>query len=214
VAINGNRLKAAIEKAAPHMVGLVNGYYLRRTMGDPASSSMREVAANILPMVPSDRPVLDICCGSGAWLCELADRGYTDVHGIDIDRDGQVEVCRSVLAEMGLRAAVRKGDIWEPGDIGGPWGMITVFDALYDLTTPDPDRIGRMLRTLADRLEVGGFLAFDWYANEAEIKESRSYQSIGELEGLAPPELVPVLQFARVRGGRNISLHVFRKDRT
>ena len=35
----------------------------------------------------SDAPILDIGCGSGAWLNRLSRLGYTNLHGIDIDKN-------------------------------------------------------------------------------------------------------------------------------
>jgi 2-polyprenyl-3-methyl-5-hydroxy-6-metoxy-1,4-benzoquinol methylase len=35
--------------------------------------------------VPADAPILDIGCGTGAWLHRLRDQGFTKLHGMDID---------------------------------------------------------------------------------------------------------------------------------
>jgi len=38
-------------------------------------------------LVPASAPILDIGCGTGAWLRRLYDRGFTNLHGTDIDTD-------------------------------------------------------------------------------------------------------------------------------
>jgi len=38
-----------------------------------------------LPVIAKDAPILDVGCGTGAWLHRLGGLGYSHLHGIDLD---------------------------------------------------------------------------------------------------------------------------------
>lgn len=53
---------------------------LERTIG-----GLHENLLNFVSDIEFNAPVLDIGCGTGAWLDRLADNGFTNLHGIDLD---------------------------------------------------------------------------------------------------------------------------------
>ena len=55
----------------------------------------------------SGTPALEIACGSGVPLLELAERGY-DIDGLDASRD-MLERCRTRAAERGLSPGLHEG---------------------------------------------------------------------------------------------------------
>ncbi len=43
------------------------------------------LAGLVNTLVPASAPILDVGCGTGAWLQRLRDYGFTNLHGTDID---------------------------------------------------------------------------------------------------------------------------------
>jgi 2-polyprenyl-3-methyl-5-hydroxy-6-metoxy-1,4-benzoquinol methylase len=48
-------------------------------------SGLHGALAQSLPQIGYDRPVLDIGCGTGAWLERLSNLGFTNLQGVDLD---------------------------------------------------------------------------------------------------------------------------------
>ncbi|MGH8548742.1 MAG: class I SAM-dependent methyltransferase [Methylococcales bacterium] len=61
----------------------------------------------------SDKQVLDVACGNGAWLAELASRGAR-VAGIDISTRA-VEACRARLADANIHEGIAEALPFEAG---------------------------------------------------------------------------------------------------
>ena len=53
---------------------------IERTLG-----GLHQALIEHLPPLAKDAPILDVGCGTGAWLHRLGGLGYTDLHGIDLD---------------------------------------------------------------------------------------------------------------------------------
>ena len=51
-------------------------------------AGLHENLALSLPNINSNSPILDLGCGTGAWLSRLANMGYTNLHGVDKDLNG------------------------------------------------------------------------------------------------------------------------------
>jgi ubiquinone/menaquinone biosynthesis C-methylase UbiE len=74
-------------------------YYANASTGETLPWQMRRIADRMGSM--EGRKVLDIACGTGAWLAELAHRG-ANIAGIDISSRA-VELCRRRLAYADIR---------------------------------------------------------------------------------------------------------------
>jgi SAM-dependent methyltransferase len=74
-------------------------YYANAGAGETLPWQMRRIADRMGGM--DGRKVLDIACGTGAWLAELAHRG-ANIAGIDISSRA-VELCRRRLAYADIR---------------------------------------------------------------------------------------------------------------
>ena len=100
--------------------------------------------------VPGGR-VLDIGCGTGFLLEQLAGRGFSGV-GVDLSPES-VEIAQARLAELGaadrLRAEV--GSAYEPPD--GPFDLVTITDVLEHLEDPRA-----CLTAARERLAPGGLV--------------------------------------------------------
>ena len=46
---------------------------------------LHQALVNRIPAIDRNGPVLDVGCGTGAWLHRLGALGFTDLHGIDLD---------------------------------------------------------------------------------------------------------------------------------
>ena len=55
---------------------------VERTLGGLHGALIRH-----LPELPRDAAILDVGCGTGAWLHRLGGMGFTNLHGIDVDTE-------------------------------------------------------------------------------------------------------------------------------
>jgi 2-polyprenyl-3-methyl-5-hydroxy-6-metoxy-1,4-benzoquinol methylase len=98
-----------------------------------------------LPTVPRDAPILDVGCGTGAWLERLADAGYTNLHGVDQD-----------LGEFRCsRAVARPADLDQDSFpfAGTRFRLITAIEVIEHLENP-----GRLYRLAQEHLADDGQL--------------------------------------------------------
>jgi SAM-dependent methyltransferase len=139
------RVQAYYDGLADRLVAVENrNWHLQSRMALNLETIDRFVRA------PSPR-VLDVGCGTGFLLEQLAGRGFSGV-GVDLSPDS-VEHANRRLAEIGaadrLRAEV--GSAYEPPD--GPFDLIALTDVLEHLEDPR-----RCLAALRERLAPGGLL--------------------------------------------------------
>lgn len=94
-----------------------------RTLG-----GLHEDLALHLPGIPKDARILDVGCGTGAWLHRLAEFGYSNLHGIDLD-----------IADFATdRATVSQANL-DYDDIGlenQTYALITAIELLEHLENP------------------------------------------------------------------------------
>ena len=95
--------------------------------------------------------VLDVGCGGGFLLEELARRGYSGV-GIDLSPES-VDIARTRLAEIGAadRLDAMVGSAYEPPE--GPYDLVTLTDVLEHLEDPRA-----CLRALREQMNPGALL--------------------------------------------------------
>jgi 2-polyprenyl-3-methyl-5-hydroxy-6-metoxy-1,4-benzoquinol methylase len=95
--------------------------------------------------------VLDVGCGGGFLLEELAKRGYGGV-GIDLSPES-VDIARTRLAEIGAadRLDAMVGSAYEPPE--GPYDLVTLTDVLEHLEDPRA-----CLRALREQMNPGALL--------------------------------------------------------
>lgn len=104
------------------------------------------------PHLPADTtaPILDVGCGRGYALQDLATLGYTNLHGIDVDA-GQVAFARA----QGLDVALAADSIEYLAGKPGVYAVILLMDVLEHLPRDaQPD----LLRAIARSLRPGGRL--------------------------------------------------------
>lgn len=107
---------------------------------------------------PQDR-ILDLCCGQGRHVLELARRGYHFVKGID--RSGYlVRLARRRAQETGLSATFLEGDARKLRVADGSMDCVTILGNSFGyFATEEED--ARVLDSVARILRSGGTLALD-----------------------------------------------------
>lgn len=139
--------------------------------------------------------VLDVGCGTGFLLEQLAGRGFTGV-GVDLSPES-IAIARQRLADLGAadRLRAETGSAYEPPD--GPFELITLTDVLEHLEDPRA-----CLRALHDRLAPGGLLVIStpnrhslpglrrriaehapWLGIRLNLAPVDNWQTWGDLEG-------------------------------
>jgi protein-L-isoaspartate O-methyltransferase len=112
----------------------------------------RYVREVVMPM--SAPRVLDVGCGSGVYLQEVAE-ARPDATGLGIDlHDEVVEMARQNLKRWGVadRFTVSRADIREGAALGGPFDLIFVFNNVYYFSPEERPALFLDLRSaLSDR---------------------------------------------------------------
>lgn len=123
------------------------------------SISQMQIDELLRRLAPAPKRVLDLGCGAGRVLVPLAAAGH-EITGLDRDEDALAR-CRANLAAAGSAARLLAADFvtaWPATD--------TSYDAVLCLgntimTVADVDRAVDLLRSAADALGGGGFIAID-----------------------------------------------------
>lgn len=107
-------------------------------------SGLHDNLLQSLPTLSYETPVLDIGCGTGAWLERLANRGFTQLHGIDLDIK---QFCseRATCSQANL-------DYDDLGLGNIKFGLITSIELVEHLENP-----GRLFYHVARHLDNNGY---------------------------------------------------------
>jgi SAM-dependent methyltransferase len=97
----------------------------------------------------SESPILDLACGTGAWLKRLHDAGYRDLCGVDRDTPGfgAVELARFFSADLDCT----NGILEKLGP--GRFGLVTMIEIIEHVAAPE-----RLVRLAYDALKPGGWM--------------------------------------------------------
>lgn len=120
-----------------------------------ASRNQVDFVIDKLALEPGAR-VLDLCCGQGRHLIELAKRGY-DVVGLDLS-EYMLEGCRTAAAE-GVTPVLVHADMREIGFTAEFDAVINMFTSFGYLETTDEDQ--KVINAASLALRGGGLLLLD-----------------------------------------------------
>ncbi|MGB3292113.1 MAG: class I SAM-dependent methyltransferase [Phormidesmis sp.] len=98
-----------------------------------------------LPEISYDTSILDIGCGSGAWLERLGKSGFKDLHGIDLDTK-QFKSTKANCSQANL----------DDGDLGlkeKRFGLITAIEIIEHL-----ENLGNFFNHVTKHLDENGYL--------------------------------------------------------
>lgn len=96
-----------------------------------------------LPALPRDAAILDVGCGTGAWLKRLSDEGFTNLWGVDQDLQG--------LAFSGATTKVADLNSDDFPFSDRRFDLITAIEVIEHLENP-----GRLYRLLSQVLQPSG----------------------------------------------------------
>lgn len=106
-------------------------------------SGLHDSLINALPAPSSVMSVLDIGCGTGAWLDRLANHGFTNLYGIDLDVE-QFGTDKATCSQANL-------DFDDLGLNGKEFDLITSIEVIEHLENP-----GRLLYHISNHLSPTG----------------------------------------------------------
>jgi len=121
-----------------------------------ASRKQVDFVIDKLALEPGAR-VLDLCCGQGRHLIDLARRGY-DVVGLDLS-EYMLEGCRTAAAAEGITPVLVHADMREIGFTAEFDAVINMFTSFGYLENEDEDR--KVINTASLALKGGGSLLID-----------------------------------------------------
>jgi len=58
---------------------------LSQKLSERTISGLHEALIQVLPNIDCDTQILDIGCGTGAWLERLSNQGFKELYGIDLN---------------------------------------------------------------------------------------------------------------------------------
>lgn len=141
-----------------------------------------------LDSLPREAPILDLGCGTGAWLARLAESGFTDLTGMDAD-----------LQREGTIVA----DLDKPISLPRRFAFISAIEIIEHLNNP-----GRIFEIAASSLVPGGKLLVtspNIHALRARIKyllrgELPHFDRYGDPTHVAPLYLPGIRRVAERNG--------------
>ncbi len=107
-------------------------------------SGLHDELVQSLPKLSYETPVLDIGCGTGAWLERLANIGFLQLHGVDLDIN-QFKSNKALCFQANL-------DVDDLGIKEKKFGLITAIELIEHLENP-----GRLFYHVAKHLEENGY---------------------------------------------------------
>ncbi len=125
------------------------------------------------------RDILDVACGTLSLDLPLLKRGYR-VTGIDASRD-MLRVARHALAEAGLAAELRHGDL-RSLDLRRPFDAIPCLGTAFNYLTEAAD-VRRAMTVFRRHLRTGGLLVLDltnfdaWVRNPQNVRAEVDYRA-------------------------------------
>jgi SAM-dependent methyltransferase len=145
-----------------------------------------------LPEVGPETPILDIGCGSGAWLARLARHGFKRLHGVD----NQSFTRFPPAEETGASFSCSHADLDNDPDLGlgtASFGLITAIEVIEHVHNP-----GRFLSHAARHLDNNGYFLITT-PNLHSIRARLRFALTGKLRGfdsthvpVDPTHLYPV----------------------
>ena len=110
-------------------------------LAEYAVGGLHEFIAPEIQRLPRSTPILDLGCGSGAWIARLQQLGFTDLTGIDMNPP-DFSFAQFVVANLNSdRPALRR-----------KYGLVTSFEVIEHL-----ENVGGLMGTISDALAPDGF---------------------------------------------------------
>ncbi len=164
-------------------------------------SGLHNALAQSLPQLSYDIPVLDIGCGTGAWLERLANLGFTQLHGVDRDIQ-QFKTQKATCSKVNL-------DFDDLGLENKSFGLITAIEIIEHLENP-----GRLFYHVSRHLDESGYFLLTT-PNIHSISCRLKFFITGKLASFDekgdPTHIYPVLLYCLNKVLQRYSLEVIKK---
>jgi SAM-dependent methyltransferase len=115
---------------------------MRDELEERSLRGLHEFLEDFVAEVPRSTPVLDMGCGSGAWLARLKRLGFGDLWGVDSDVQPNVPDFTFIRVNLDH----------ERPRLGRKFGLITAIEVFEHLANP-----GAALSFISEHLADGGF---------------------------------------------------------
>jgi 2-polyprenyl-3-methyl-5-hydroxy-6-metoxy-1,4-benzoquinol methylase len=158
---------------ADNLIAINREFYAR--FGEQFSVTRQRLqpgVRKILDLIPDDISVLDLGCGNGHFLHELAGRGHkAPLLGVDFS----LPLLRAAESSPGVE--FREVDLVKLSTFGdqllavnGPWSVVTMFATLHHI--PSTEMRLDILRTVRKLLKANGkFILSNWqFLNSAKLR--------------------------------------------
>lgn len=133
-------MKPELTEITPiYKLDAMKGKLAERTIG-----GLYDSLVQMLPEMSLNTPVLDVGCGTGAWLDRLAGIGFNNLHGIDRDTS-QFKSVKVSYSQANLDQ-----DKIDLGD--QKYGLITAIEVIEHLENP-----GRLFTLISNHLDEKGY---------------------------------------------------------
>ena len=153
------------------------------------------LVARVEALVPADALVLDVGCGSGAWLKRLRDGGFTNLCGTDLDTE------QFALAGVQVHANDLNAERWSLDE--RRFRLITAIEVIEHL-----QNIGNFLANVRRHLEPGGHFLLttpNVHSLHARLRflltaDMKQFGRIGDPTHLSPLFAAMLQRLARLHG--------------
>lgn len=160
---------------------IFNANYLRTdgdVVDDPEITGAEIDAFISMVDIPQDACILDLCCGQGRHVLELARRGYSDLYGVDRSHY-LISRARRVARKLGREVTFREGDARKLRFPDNKFDLIYLAGNSFGYFESVDDDVA-VLRELRRLLKPGGQLLIDFTDGDflRGHYESRSWEWI------------------------------------
>ncbi|XP_014256508.1 EEF1A lysine methyltransferase 2 [Cimex lectularius] len=134
-------------------------------------SEMRVLSWMTRNDLPNDSKIIDLGCGNGMMLIELAREGYNNLTGVDYCEDA-IELCKSIIESQSMMISLKVADL--TGEVSNLYGFDIALDkGTYDAISLNPEdtqyKRQKYIQNVATILRKNGLLIItscNWTAAE------------------------------------------------
>ncbi len=117
---------------------------LENQLAERTITGLHDALVQSIPQLGFDTPILDIGCGTGAWLERLSDTGFTELYGVELETQ-QFKTNKATCIQANLDR--------EELHFERQFGLITAIEVIEHLENP-----GHLFHQVSHHLRPNGYL--------------------------------------------------------